>query len=297
MGILLIISLLLAWPTAGASILIFIVIATIKKIIKIKAKQYDTKKTKAKTNLLNGEIGYPSWINDKEKTDIFIEAIYLDLSRKNVPLHYYKEIINKNESARTIFYYAYTLEKEGASFIEQELAVSELILSLWNKEIEKIKSKRIHEHKKSISQIAKENRRYKIEKIRDKNKALNFHYMMEKKKTRITQQIEKSKINKKSIKVSFQQANDYYNTRDPKISILLLYNEIEGYGESISIKINFFKINKTTEKVITLIMLLHTKMRDDLFLHLSNGSIKKTDIVGDDLEPSLLTKVLLKNGK
>ncbi|WP_370598016.1 hypothetical protein NMD15_12900 [Plesiomonas shigelloides] len=135
MEIMFLISLLLAWPTAGLSIILFLAIYIGKKVINTKAKMHATDKLRAQKSFLKDNGKPPSWIQNQEKCEIFIHGIQNFAIHNGVPQSFLTPIINNDDLFIPLINYAGAMEQEGASFVEQQIAASELLIELWKKSL------------------------------------------------------------------------------------------------------------------------------------------------------------------
>lgn len=315
MGILFLLSLLLAWPSGGLSILLFIIIYLAAKLLKEKQTHHARRERDAAKNILSGETGYPSWMRDKDELDIFITVVGISLSKRNIPDTFLKSILQNKISADSVFVYAYNLEKEGSSFIEQQVAVTDMLDSLWRSEKqtknteEKIAptvttgpSRRTSGTLLTSTPFSSAPLKYKDSaKPSNKNSFYNFHYMMEKKKIRITQIVKLSAIKNDRASITFVDQNNYNNNKIAKASLLLKQGD-DIQKRYPSLKIEFFSITKDTEHKITTLLLLYKRSTDTLFAHFVNALQRNTNtqtinINGDNLNASTLAKAILNDAK
>ena len=127
---------MLAWPTAGVSIIIYIAIFILKSYLDAKTKTYYANIRHAERAMADGNKNFPSWIKDASEKDIFIKVLLGRLSQKNIPEQFVLSILQNQELHDTIMFFAGAMEKEGASFVEQESAVIEKIIILWERKQE-----------------------------------------------------------------------------------------------------------------------------------------------------------------
>ena len=70
----------------------------------------------------------PSWYANVERREEFLHGIQTMSRRNEVPDEYYQEVLSKEVNYVRLFNYAGAMEVRKASFIEQQLAISNLIL-------------------------------------------------------------------------------------------------------------------------------------------------------------------------
>ena len=133
MTVLFFIAVLLAWPTYGISILVYIGLIFFMANQKAKSNIHFSNENRAIARIQNGEERFPSWVNDTNEVEIFLTTVQQLTERKGVPLAYFSAYFKQPMEHRSIFYYCGALELEGSSFIEQQVSSSELIIKIFHK--------------------------------------------------------------------------------------------------------------------------------------------------------------------
>lgn len=131
MVILFLIALVLAWPTAGLSIIAYVAFAVLKSYWVARSRMHYANKCAARRALLAGEKRVPSWAGDKTENEIFVETIQQIAMRDGVPLAYLQAVLGSGDTFNGLVHYAGAMEHQGASFTEQQQAVSEELIELW----------------------------------------------------------------------------------------------------------------------------------------------------------------------
>jgi len=131
--ILFLLALLLALPTAGLSIVAFLALLGVRAYLRAKANMHHSNKRNAERSMNSAEFRLPSWANDKEKALIFLETIQQLAMRQGVPRRFLQGLLSDLDVANGIFLFAGAMEKEGASFFEQQEACAEKLVGTWSR--------------------------------------------------------------------------------------------------------------------------------------------------------------------
>jgi len=105
---------------------------------KAKTRRYHAVVARAKRTIdETNELYRPTWINNDNKRDEFIEVVRSLSSKKGVPGNYLDHLFN-NEAFNRMVLMKFTaiLEQNKLSFTDQKTAVSELIRDLWKDSVE-----------------------------------------------------------------------------------------------------------------------------------------------------------------
>ncbi len=131
MVILFLVALFLAWPTAGLSIIAYVAFAVLRSYFGARVRMNEANITAARKAFAAGEKHAPSWIGDKGEREIFMEVVRQKAMKEGVPRSYVQGIFLNEESYMNYMYFAGSMEKQGASFTEQQVAVSDELVELW----------------------------------------------------------------------------------------------------------------------------------------------------------------------
>lgn len=140
MVFLFLLALLLAWPTAGLSIVAFIAIAITGSYLQARARMHFANERRAARAVAAGNGRIPSWAGDRDKTEVFIETIQFFAQRKGVPQLFLWGVLADQSIFRLLVEYAGAMEREGASFSEQQIAVADKLVEAWERAPSDIKS-------------------------------------------------------------------------------------------------------------------------------------------------------------
>lgn len=140
MVILFLVALLFAWPTAGISIIAYVAFAVFKSYLNAKSRINYGNKRRAEREIGSGAKHIPSWVGDNDENQIFVEVIQKGAMRKGVPQTFLWAVLGDTDTFRNLVYLAGAMEHEGASFLEQQLAVSDKIVQMWEQAPAKVRS-------------------------------------------------------------------------------------------------------------------------------------------------------------
>ena len=134
MVILFLAALILAWPTAGLSIVAYIVFLVARGYLQGKAISNDINKEQAMRDLANGAPPtLPSWATDSDKAELFLRTLAELVPRKGVAESYVAASISNKDTLRVLLVFAGQLERRGSSFTEQQVGTAELMEKMWGR--------------------------------------------------------------------------------------------------------------------------------------------------------------------
>ncbi|MFV1567312.1 hypothetical protein [Phaeobacter sp. JH20_07] len=131
MVILFLIALVLAWPTAGISIIAYVAFAVLRNYLAARVRSHDANIHAARKSLIAGEKRVPSWAGDKDENDIFVKVIQQKAMHDGVPQAYLQNLLRDGDTFQNLVYFAGAMEHHGSSFTEQQAAVSDELVELW----------------------------------------------------------------------------------------------------------------------------------------------------------------------
>ncbi len=131
MVILFFVALVLAWPTAGLSIVAYIALIIIKGVLKGKSRMHHADKLRAQRSMADGQRRVPSWAGDRSKNETFIYGIQNLAMHHGVPQPFLTAALSNSETLTSLVRYAAAMEQQGSSFTEQQMAVSEKLIDMW----------------------------------------------------------------------------------------------------------------------------------------------------------------------
>jgi len=131
MAILFFVALLLAWPTVGLSMVAYVSFAVFITYVNAKSRIHDANQRSAERAVYSGKKRLPSWGGDKGKLHIFIETIQHGAMRHGVPREFLWAILADSDTVQMLMHYAGAMEGRGASFTEQQVAVSDKLVKIW----------------------------------------------------------------------------------------------------------------------------------------------------------------------
>ncbi|MFD1090823.1 hypothetical protein [Providencia vermicola] len=283
MGILFLFSLLLAWPTYGISIILYIGIFTY--LANSKDKNNFVKNKTVRNFAKNDETRYPSWIDNENELSIFLEVVQQLSLKKGVPLLFYTSVFKNKNSKEKIFSYLMNIEKSGASFIEQQILTSEIIYNIWEEQKKVHSIKNIEPSYSPISSIVNTHKNN----TKNHQAFIRFLYLTRKTNKKIKHGVNSLKIPQDKLNVFFANEVDYSNLSIPKIKIELKSKNKE------TLDILFFKINKNLDKKVLFICFLFKELGDDSFFYYlaKNHKITNNTVIGDNLDFKFITNGIL----
>lgn len=131
MGILFLVALVLAWPTAGISVGAYVAFAVSRNYLANKVRAHDANIHAARRSFVSGEKRLPSWVNDNAERQIFIEVVKRKAIRDGVPETWLMAHLRDNETFIKYVHFAGAMEHHGSSFTEQQAVVSDEISKIW----------------------------------------------------------------------------------------------------------------------------------------------------------------------
>ena len=99
-----------------------------------KAVAYEAKKHRARINQRLGGGHPPSWYKSANMHGEFFAGVDRLATRKGVPSSYAQAVLGKEVNVRRLIWYVGALEDQGASWMEQQMAVTDQIMEWWTAE-------------------------------------------------------------------------------------------------------------------------------------------------------------------
>lgn len=133
MVLLFLLAVLLAWPTAGLSIIAYVAFAVFKSYLNAKSRMHYANERRAEREVQSGGRHVPTWAGDNDENQIFVEVIQECAVRKGVPQTFLWAVLGDKNTFQNLVFLAGAMEREGASSIEQHVAVSDKLVEMWEK--------------------------------------------------------------------------------------------------------------------------------------------------------------------
>lgn len=140
MVILFLLALLLAWPTAGVSIVAYVAFAVLKGYLNAKSRIHYGNERRAEREVRSGGRHMPSWAGSNDENQIFVEVIQKGAIRKGVPQIFLRAVLGDKDTFLSLVFLAGAMEREGASFVEQQVAVSDKLVAIWEQAPAKVRA-------------------------------------------------------------------------------------------------------------------------------------------------------------
>ena len=96
-----------------------------------KAKAYEAKKHRARIEQQLGGGHPPSWHEKAHRQEEFFDSVEQLATRKGVPSSYAQTVLGKEVNVRRLSWYSGALEDQGASWLEQQMAVADQVFEWW----------------------------------------------------------------------------------------------------------------------------------------------------------------------
>ncbi len=140
MVILFLVALLLAWPTAGISIIAYVAFAVFRSYLTAKARIHYANERSAERQVRSGAQYVPSWAGDRTENEIFVEVIQKGAMRQGVPQTFLWAVLGDTDTFKGLVHLAGAMEREGASQTEQQVAVSDKLVQMWQQAPAKVRN-------------------------------------------------------------------------------------------------------------------------------------------------------------
>ena len=144
MILLFMVALFLAWPTAGLSIVAFLIVAFIRMHLKVKARMHYADEAVARKSMERGSLAIPAWARNESEREVFPYAVAKLATRRGIPEMYTATFLNTEARVREVINLSGQMERQGSSFIAQQLATTDFIERTWN-DLNQAEQKRIKE--------------------------------------------------------------------------------------------------------------------------------------------------------
>ena len=116
-------------PLAG-----FLAWKAVRFRVAAKAEAYEAKKHQAKIDQHRGNSHPPSWHDKANLQEEFLAGVDRLATRRGEPRSYAQVGLRKEVNARRLSLYVGALEDQGASWVEQQMAVADQISEWWTAE-------------------------------------------------------------------------------------------------------------------------------------------------------------------
>lgn len=131
MPVLLIASLILAWPTFGLSLVAYFAILSGRGYLQRQHARLRQFSNEAMTALKSGKIAVPSWTNDRLRSAAFIETTFSEATKRGVPSSFIESYFHSEDNMAALLCFIGLVEKLGASISEQGVAATRYVCDLW----------------------------------------------------------------------------------------------------------------------------------------------------------------------
>ncbi len=132
-AILFIVALVLAWPTAGLSIVAYIAYLVFRGYVQARSRMHGANQLRSARDISEGKGRLPSWMGNRDKISEFIFGVEQLALRAGVPIVLSSQIMLHDDVQRNLMHYAGAMEARGATFAEQQMAVAEKVVDIYNR--------------------------------------------------------------------------------------------------------------------------------------------------------------------
>lgn len=129
MTILFLVAVLLAIPSSGLSIAVFLVLLYMRH--RSRSGRFHGSDNAAASAVAAGSQRLPSWVKNQMEIDIFIEATTELLAQEGVPKAFVLALYADKDFRRKMFFFAGEMEANGSTFVEQQVAIIRRIKNAW----------------------------------------------------------------------------------------------------------------------------------------------------------------------
>ena len=141
MLVLLIIALILAWPTYGLSLVAYFAILAVGAYFRARQSRLSAMAMRAMRTLQAGEGHPPSWVNNSTQSSAFIGATIGEAIRKGVPKPFIDTHFSTPENKAAFICILGLVESQGASIREQGIVATIFICETWKIQNHKVATK------------------------------------------------------------------------------------------------------------------------------------------------------------
>ncbi|WP_147395503.1 hypothetical protein [Altericroceibacterium spongiae] len=134
MALLFLLAVFLAWPTFGLSIVAFFVYVAMKDYYEKKSLIDNANKENTAKEVSSGDSYYPSWVTYRPEVERFFELVLQVARDSGVPELYLRGILSNQDVFKSFVILAGAMERQGASFIEQQMTVASKLVELWERD-------------------------------------------------------------------------------------------------------------------------------------------------------------------
>jgi hypothetical protein len=95
-----------------------------------KSRMHFVDKLRAVREVSSGSSRLPSWMASRDKIEEFIHGVERLAEHHGVPLLVSASLLSNDKLQKLLMHYAGAMEAQGASFVEQQMAVTEKLVEL-----------------------------------------------------------------------------------------------------------------------------------------------------------------------
>lgn len=136
------VALVLLIPTYGLSLLVYFGFLVIRGVLRANARMNYANRQQALREVRDayaaGSVSptipvSPSWLGNRDEEEIFSTVIIKACDRKGIPSIYVKGLFAQSEFRELLLAFVGNLERQGSSFIQQQIEAADFIETAWNR--------------------------------------------------------------------------------------------------------------------------------------------------------------------
>ena len=131
---LLVVALVLAWPTAGLSLVAYFALLFLRSYFNARIRHRRANIIRSIRELQAGKGHPPSWVNDSARSSAFIGATISEAKRRGVPQYFITNHFRSDEHKAALVCLVGLMEDKGASIREQGIAATDFLCEMWKVE-------------------------------------------------------------------------------------------------------------------------------------------------------------------
>lgn len=121
-------------------LLAILVVFIANSYVKARYRIHQVDKLRSQRAVATGLGRVPTWAGTREKNEAFVYGIQNVAVHRGVPQVFLTAILNDSDTFEALVHYAGSMEEEGASFTEQQMAVSERLIEIWDEAPEAVRT-------------------------------------------------------------------------------------------------------------------------------------------------------------
>ena len=133
MVVLFLLALLLAWPTFGLSIVVYIAFVATQVYWTARMRIYFADQKQAERDVLNGAKQLPSWANKSSEMELFVEVVLALAIKAGVSPAFVRALFADKQTFDKFLFLAGAMDRRGASITQQKTVAVEKVVDMWER--------------------------------------------------------------------------------------------------------------------------------------------------------------------